>query len=49
MLVLCVTQKRKEYETHAEREDGHGNEKFGSLMGALKLVRTSTKLAHFDA
>ena len=27
----------------------HGKVKFGSLMGALKLVRTSSKLAHFDA
>ena len=27
----------------------HGKVKFGSLMGALKLVRTSTKLDDFDA
>ena len=27
----------------------HGKVKFGPLMGALKLVRTSTKLDDFDA
>lgn len=30
-------------------QSNHGKVKFGSLMGALKLVRTSTKLDDFDA
>ena len=34
---------------HFQNNGRHGKVKFGSLMGALKLVRTSSKLAHFDA
>lgn len=39
----------KRYILEAKTDRLHGKVKFGSLMGALKLVRTSSKLAHFDA
>ena len=51
LLSVCSTSRTdEEYHIRCNNDDcHHGKVKFGSLMGALKLVRTSSKLAHFDA